>query len=265
VPFLRSVGLGGMLIPFVAVCAAVTLLPVCLAVAGPALDKLSLWRHASTTYSRAWQRWAEFVLHHQWKAALVGLALIILTTLPAFSLKTGEPLISSLSQQGPAAAAFHTLQNNGIPSAVDFPIYVTTHGGEAAVQQAVQIAKATPGVYTVIAPDNLWFRQAADALLTVIPRSEGSLAEGKAIVSRLRERLASLPGGAADVGGSTAEDMSFTDAVYGSFPLLLFVVSCVTLAILMFSLRSIVLAVKAVVLNVVSLGSAFGFMVFFWQ
>jgi RND superfamily putative drug exporter len=259
------VGYGSTLIPFVAVCVAVTLLPVCLAVLGPALDRFSLWRRSSTTYSRGWERWARFILRHQWKAAVFGTLVVLITTVPVFGLKTGEPLIGSLSQVGPAAEAFHELQASGIPSAVDFPIYVMTHGSAAAVEQARSIAQHTSGVYTVIAPDNPRFRKGNDALLTVIPKAEGSLAEGKAIVSRLRTSLAELPGGPADVGGSTAEDISFTDAVYGSFPLLLTVVSLVTLCILVYSLRSIVLAVKAVVLNVVSLGSAFGFMVFFWQ
>jgi putative drug exporter of the RND superfamily len=265
VPFLRSVGYGGMLIPFVAVCVAVTLLPVCLSWAGPALDRFSLWSGAATTYSRGWERWTKFVLDHQWKAAGVGILIIGITAMPALSMKTGEPLIGSLMQVGRAPEAFHRLQGNGIPSAVDFPIYVMTHGGAAATTEAIKIAKETPGVYGVLSPDNASYRRGADTLLTVIPTAEGSLVEGKAIVGRLRARLADLPGGAADVGGSTAEDVSFTDAVYGNFPLMLTVVSLVTLAILMFALRSVVLAIKAVLLNVASLGSAFGFMVFFWQ
>jgi RND superfamily putative drug exporter len=265
VPFLRSLGIGGMLIPFVAVAVAVTLLPVWLSVLGPALDGFCLWPRSSTTYSAGWERWARFVLRHKWQAAIVGLALIGITTLPAFALKTGEPLIGSLSQVGPAADAFHRLQASGIPSGVDFPIYVMTHGGPEAVTQAVKIAKATSGVYAVIAPDNPSFRRGTDALLTIIPTAEGSLAEGKATVARLRQRLAALAGGAADVGGSTAEDISFTNAVYGTFPLMLALVSVVTMIILARSIRSVALAVKAVVLNVISLGSAFGFMVFFWQ
>ena len=265
VPFLRSVGYGGMLIPFIAVCVAVTLLPVCLAWAGPAVDRFSLWPRAATTYSRAWERWAKFVLRHQWKAACVGILIIGITTVPAFSMKTGFPLIGSLSQVGPAAEAFHNLERNGIPSAVDLPIHVMTHGGTVAVDQAVEIAKGTHGVYAVISPDIPPYRRGADALLTIIPDTEGSLAEGKAIVPRLRERLADLPGGPADVGGATAGDMAFTNAVYGNFPLLLSVVSLVTLVILMAALRSIVLPIKAVLLNVVSLGTAYGFMVYFWQ
>jgi len=84
-------------------------------------------------------------------------------------------------------------------------------------------------------------------------------------VSRLLERLTNLPGGPADVGGATAGDMAFTNAVYGNFPLLLTVVSLVTLVILVVALRSIVLPIKAVLLNVLSLGTAYGFMVYFWQ
>jgi len=99
----------------------------------------------------------------------------------------------------------------------------------------------------------------------VIPHSEGSLEEGKATVTTLRQELAALPGGPASVGGATAGDVSFSHAVYGSFPLMLTVVSLATLIILTLSLRSLVLAIKAVLLNIVSLGAAFGFMVFFWQ
>jgi RND superfamily putative drug exporter len=195
----------------------------------------------------------------------VGIFIIGITAIPALSMKTGEPLIGSLLQVGPAPEAFHRLQRHGIPSAIDFPIYVMTHGGAAATTEAIRIAKKTPGVYGVLSPDNSYYRRGSDALLTVVPKAEGSLSEGKAVVARLRARLADLPGGPADVGGSSAEDMSFTNAVYGNFPLMLTVVSLVTSAILMLALRSVVLAVKAVVLNVVSLGSAFGFMVFFWQ
>lgn len=265
VPFLRSVGYGSTLIPFVAVCVAVTLLPVCLAVVGPGLDRFSIWRRSSTIYSHGWERWALLILRHRWKAALLGTLMVVITTLPVLQMKTGEPLIESLSQVGPAAEAFKELESNGIPSALDFPIYVMTHGGPGDAERARGIAQHTPGVYAVVAPDNPFFRKGNDALLTVIPSSEGSLAAGKATVSRLRSALADLPGGAADVGGATAEDISFTDAVYGAFPLLLAVVSLVTFCILLYSLRSIVLAVKAVALNVLSLGSAFGFMVFFWQ
>jgi hypothetical protein len=61
VPFLRSIGLGGMLIPLVAIAAATTLLPVMLASFGPALDKRHV-RKSSTTYSRTWESWGKLVV-----------------------------------------------------------------------------------------------------------------------------------------------------------------------------------------------------------
>ncbi len=265
IPFLRSVGYGSMMIPFVAVCVSLTLLPVCLAWFGPTLDRFCLWPQGSTVYSLAWERWGRLVLRHQWKAALLGLAFLAVTSLPLRAMQTGMALIGALRQDGPAAEAFHRLEANGIPSGVSFPIWVMTHGGAAAAQQAQAIAAATPGVYKVLASDTPDFRKDQDALLMVLPFDEGARPEGKAVVTELRRRLADLPGGPAQVGGATAGGMSFTDAVYGGFPLLLLVVSLATMAILIVSLRSIVLAVKAVLLNIISLGSAFGFMVFFWQ
>ncbi|HZZ69504.1 MAG TPA: MMPL family transporter [Phenylobacterium sp.] len=265
VPFLRSVGIGSMVIPFIAVCVSVTLLPVCLALMGPALDRYSLWRRGSTIYSPAWERWGKFVLRHQWKAAILGLAFLALTSLPAAHMQTGMAFIGALRQDGPAAAAFHRVEAAGVPTGVSFPIWVMTHGGEPAAQRAATIAGATPGVFKVLSSATPDFRKDQDALIMVIPYAEGALPQGKAVVTALRARLAGLPGGPAQVGGATAGGMAFSEAVYGGFPLLLTVVSLATMVILLISLRSVVLAVKAVLLNIISLGSAFGFMVFFWQ
>src|SRR6202043_2017544 len=74
VPFLRSIGLGGMLIPLVAMTAAVTLLPVILSAWGPALDKRWL-RSSSSTFSRRWASWGEFGVRRRWVAGVLGLAI----------------------------------------------------------------------------------------------------------------------------------------------------------------------------------------------
>ena len=263
VPFLRSIGYGGMVIPFVAVGAALTLLPVALAAAGPALDQLRLVR-APATYSPGWARLARGIVARRWVAAGAGLLVLALLAVPALFINTAEPLISSLSPAGPAAEAFRRLQHNGVPAGVDFPIQIITHGGSAGRAQARAAALAAPGIYDVISPDTAAFRNGEASLLVVIPRAEGGSAQGVAIVSDLRRRMAAIPGGA-KVGGSTAADMSFTSAVYGNFPRLLLGVGLITLAILTVALRSPVLAAKAVILNTISLGAAYGFMVVFWQ
>ena len=74
-PFLRSMGYGGMLIPLVSTLVAITLLPVVLAKFGPRLD----WPHRRTDdkASRAWTRWAQTVARHRWLAAGAGMAVIL--------------------------------------------------------------------------------------------------------------------------------------------------------------------------------------------
>ena len=172
VPFLRSIGVGGMLIPLVATVAALTLLPIVLAAWGPALDRRRLWR-GSTSHSKGWERWGRLIIRRLWIAGLLGLGIVLALAAPALSINTAEPLIGSLAATGPSATAFQELEHAGVPSAVDFPIQVLTHDGAPGAQQAAALARATPGVYTVLAPDTPAFRTGQDALLTIIPTAEG--------------------------------------------------------------------------------------------
>jgi len=72
-------------------------------------------------------------------------------------------------------------------------------------------------------------------------------------------------GGASEVGGNTAQNVDFNRAVYGNFPLMLAAIALLTFLLLARTFRSAVLAAKAVLVNVVSLGASFGFLVLFWQ
>jgi RND superfamily putative drug exporter len=263
VPFLRSVGFGGMLIPLVAILAANTLLPVILAKWGPSLDKHRL-RRGSTTLSRGWERWGRLIVRRRWLAGLAGAAAVLALALPALSMNTGQPRANSLAQKGPAADALHGLERQGVPSGVVFPIQVLTHGGAAGANSAAAIARSTPGVYTVLAPPTSSFQSGGDSLLSVIPTAEGNTSAGKATVSRLRAALVTVPGGA-DVGGNTAQGVDFNSAVYGNFPLMLAVIAIVTFLLLARTFRSAVLALKAVIVNIISLGASYGFLVLFWQ
>ncbi len=264
VPFLRSIGVGSMLIPVVAVIAATTLLPVTLAAWGPALDSKRV-RHGSTTFSRAWERWAQIVIRRRWIAGIAGLAIMIALAVPALSLKSGQASANSLAAGGgPAAAAFHEVERQGVPSAVVFPDQILVHGGPASAARAAAIARETPGVYTVLSPPTPLFRRGSDVLLSAIPTAEGNTASGKALVGTLRSRLARVPGGV-EVGGNTAEVADFNSAVYGNFPVMLAVLSLLVFVLLARAFRSVMLALKAVILNIISLGATYGFLVLFWQ
>jgi putative drug exporter of the RND superfamily len=158
----------------------------------------------------------------------------------------------------------HALERQGVPSAVVFPIQVLTHGGPAAARRAAAVASATPGVYTALAPATSSFRHGQDSLVSVIPTAEGNTSAGTATVGRLRAALAGVPG-RVEVGGNTAQNVDFNSAVYGNFPLMLAAIAVVTFLLLARTFRSVVLAAKAVLVNLVSLGATFGFLVLFWQ
>ncbi len=263
VPFLRSIGYGGMLIPLVALAAAITLLPVTLAAWGPALDRHRV-RRFSATFSRGWERWGQLVVRRRWLAGAAGLAVILALALPALSMNNGQPSTSAFPTTTLAARALQGLGHQGVPSAVVFPVQILTHGGAPGAARITQIAEQAPGVYTALAPASASFRQGRDAFVSVIPRQQGSTAAGRALIDTLRSRLASVPGGA-QVGGNTAQSKDFVSAVYGNFPLMLGLIALVTFLLLARSFRSVVLAAKAVVLNVISLGASYGFLVLFWQ
>ena len=116
VPMLRSVGIGGVLVPLVSVAVAITLLPVILATVGPRLD----WPRLRTerTASRAFSAWARGVYRHRWLAAIGGLAVLGALMAPALSLHLGEPGSSAQATSGPAHDALVTLTDGGIPAGV---------------------------------------------------------------------------------------------------------------------------------------------------
>ena len=263
VQFLQSIGVGSLLIPLCAMATSVTLLPVVLSAWGPALDRHRV-RRGSTTYSGAWERWANVVVNRRWVAGVAGLAIMVALAIPALSLNTGQPSVGSLGGNSAAARAFHGLERDGVPNAAAWPIQILVHGGAANAHRAATVAQGTSGVWTVLTPRLPHGSGQSAALLTAIPTQNGSTTVGKDTVNRLRTALAQQPGDIR-VGGDTAANMDFTSAIYGNFPLMLAVISLLTFVLLARSFRSVALALKAVVLNLISLGASFGFLVLFWQ
>jgi RND superfamily putative drug exporter len=243
--------------------AAITLLPVTLAAWGPALDRHRIHR-AGTTFSRGWAGWGRLIVRRRWIAGAAGLAIIVGLAVPALSMNTGQPGTASFPTTTPAARALQGLERQGVPSAVVFPVQVLSHGGAAGAARVAAIADRTPGVYASLAPATPSFQHGGDAVVSVIPRAQGSTSAGKALIGTLRSRLTSVPGNP-EVGGNTAQNKDFVSAVYGNFPLMLGLIALLTFLLLARAFRSVVLAAKAVILNIVSLGASYGFLVLFWQ
>jgi putative drug exporter of the RND superfamily len=261
VPMLRSVGYGGVLVPLMSVAVAVTLLPVILATVGPRLDwpRLRTERHASRVFST----WARGVYRHRWIAALAGLGILTALMLPALSLHLGEPGSAAQATSGPAHNALLTLTDGGVPSGVLTPAEVLTSSSAGAGVVATQAARV-PGVYAAVAPATPDYQRGGTAIVTVIPRAESSVPAGQTTISGLEHTLLASPH-VIGIGGDGASLIDFDHAVYGDFPLMLAIISVATFLLLTRAFRSVLLAAKAVVFNLISLAAAYGVLTWVWQ
>src|SRR6516165_4795039 len=262
VPMLRSVGYGGVLVPLVSVAVAITLLKVILATIGPRLDwpRLRTERRASRVFSA----WARGVYRHRWLAALAGLGILTALMLPALSLHLGEPGSSAQATSGPAHSALVTLTDGGIPSGVITPAEVLVSGGHGAAASVADAAARVPGVYAAVAPATPDYQRAGTAIVTVLPTAESGVPAGQATVASLEHTLLGSPH-VIGVGGDGAMLIDFDHAVYGNFPLMLAIIGVATFLLLVRAFRSVLLAAKAVVFNLISLAAAYGVLTWVWQ
>jgi len=116
-----------------------------------------------------------------------------------------------------------------------------------------------PGVLTVAAPEG--WRADGTALLAVLPEAESGTEAGRRTITEVRRAVA--PG--AQVAGEGAQSIDFVDAVYGSFPAMLALIAVVTYLVLVRAFRSLLLPLKAVLLNLLSVAAAIGTTVLVWQ
>src|SRR6266540_308621 len=263
VPFLRSVGFAGMLIPLVSALVTLTLLPVLLAGAGPRLDwpRTRLRREAAS--SRAWTAWARGVVRARWAATVISVAALAVLGVFALDIQVGEARAGSLASTGPAADGLVRLREAGVPSGVLTPIEVLVPSGNDPRAVAARLA-GVPGVWTAVAPDGPAWRRRGTALVQVQPLAEPGTRAGQQTIRRVRAAVAQVaPGG--QVGGVGAEDLDFAAAVYGRFPLMVAVIAAITLVLLARAFRSLLLAAKAVVVDLLSIGAVLGAVVVVWQ
>ena len=97
-----------------------------------------------------------------------------------------------------------------------------------------------------------------------MPGRDSGSGAGRDTLERVRDLEGELPGHA-QIGGPAAQDRDLTEAIYSSFPLMVAVIAVITFLLLARSLRSLVLPLKAIALNVLSIGAAFGVVVLIWQ
>jgi putative drug exporter of the RND superfamily len=260
-PFLRSMGYGGMLIPLVSVLVAITLLPVVMAKLGSRLD----WPHRRTDdkASRAWTRWATLVARHRWVAALAGMAVVLALVVAATDLQLGTSDANTMAKSGDSRTGLVALEKAGIGEGALLPHEILVERGTDPGQVARAVA-GVDGIHGAVAPADSQWRRDGTALVEAIPVPDSGTAEGGDTLDGVREEAHAV-GPDVRVGGQPASNADFIDAVYGSFPLMIALITITTFILLARAFRSLLLPAKAIILNVLSVAAAWGVLVLVWQ
>jgi RND superfamily putative drug exporter len=174
-------------------------------------------------------------------------------------LNPSEAQAKDFPGRGDAIDGRTALADAGISAGVMKPFVVLVENGANREAITAKLRK-TPGVAGAVAPPD-WIK-GQNSLVEAFPASDGSAKSVRSTIKRVR---AELEGTGGTLGGVAAEDRDFVAAVYSNFPYVLGFVVLLTFILLARAFRSLVLPLKAVVLNLVSLLAAYGIIVFIFQ
>ncbi|MGL5930356.1 MAG: MMPL family transporter, partial [Dermatophilaceae bacterium] len=257
VPFLRSMGIAGMLIPLVSVAVVLTLLPALLSGIGPRIDWPRIRKEG--TASQGWSTWARTVVKRRFVAtgaAAVALGFLIA---PVFGLQIGSSEIGSLARTGPPVEALRTLTDKGVGEGILTPLVVLVAPDDA--EAAAAAAGEVDGIQLAVVSAS----ERDVAVVNVLPEQETVNSAGREVLDDVRFAVEEAVDGEVGITGIGATVEDYFSAVYDNFPYVLVVISVITFILLMRTFRSILLPIKAVILNLVSLAAVFGAVVWFWQ
>ena len=260
VPFIRSIGYGGALIPLASVLTTLTLTPAILGGIGPKVDWPKI-RHENTA-SKSWTSWARGVVKLRGAALAAGTLALALLVVAFLGIKIGQADSDSLSNKGKAHDAWVTLHTGGVVSGMLTPTQILVTQDEAA--KITSASHSVKGITSVIASEKEGNLVDGKTVLYVIPQKETVNSSGVQVV---RDLLHKTDGNAGVLGitGIGPAQIDFLHAVYGNFPYMLGFIAILTFVLLARGFRSVLLPLKAVILNLITLGATLGFMVEFWQ
>jgi len=313
---LRSMGIGGCLVVSFSVLVSLTLLPALLAVLGPRVDFLRIYRHRHGEGS-FWMRWSAWVMRRP-VIVLAGVtAVIVLLSFPAFRMQLGVSTSEILPAEAESRQGDRILSERFAPSvATGILVLVTWEDGSSpfALQNIVKLwdfgqqLQRQPGVNEVSSavtpPDLSRFGSPAEffgalageasgadsgledslsgdaynelkalmsatagqgaMLYIVVPNAKDNSPQARALATRLAE-LEPPPGTTIQVAGVAAGLNDFLNGLYGRFPWVVLYVLVATSLVFLVMLRSVVLPIKAVFVNGLSILVSFGALVFIFQ
>ena len=274
IPLVTTLGYTAAISVLIAVVAAVTLLPALLAIIGHRIYslKLPLPQPKHDERPHGWARWARFVADHPVPAVVVSVAVLLVLAAPARHLHLGQsdtgalptdttarqandlltegfgpgtagPLLVSVRLDKPATA--------GDPRLTDLRTTLQKQHGVASVAAPLVNPQGTAAVYTVTPTTAPWDRQTEDLVRDLRSSTLPAATQGTSM--------------SANVGGQTAGYIDLADRISSKLPLVIGVVVGLACGLLLLAFRSVAIPVKAGLMNLVSIGAAFGVLTAIFQ
>jgi uncharacterized membrane protein YdfJ with MMPL/SSD domain len=274
---MRSLAVGAILVGIVSVAASATLLPALLGLLGDGVDRLRIpligrrSLESTNPEGRFWGAIVRAVLRRPGLSLALSVAVLLAAASPIFGMRIGTSGVTALPDRFESKQGFAALQRD-FPGATPDPVEIVVAEGAAqpAAQQALTQLRNRLAADPRFGPGEI--ERSADgrvALLSVPLRGDPSGDQAVAAVRDLRSTI--VPGAFEDtdaevlVGGTTSENIDYFDSVIGPAPWVIALVLTLTLVFLTVVFRSLVVAGTAVVLNLLSVGAAYGLLVLVFQ
>ena len=272
-PFMRGLAIGAIAAVVLVMLAATTLLPAMLGFSGRAIDKLAIERllqsGAEPDERGFWYRWSRGIQRHPVAAGLAAVLVLVCLALPMFSMRQAFTDAGNDPATTTTRQAFDVLAT-GFGPGFNGPLVIAARvpeGGSQAVQRLDTAVRSTPGV-AFVSPAQ--FNASGDAaVLVAYPTTAPQAARTEALVHTLRDHT--IPGVTAGtgvtayVGGETAGSVDAATYLSNRLPWVIGTVLLLSFLLLMAVFRSVAIPVKAVIVNLLSVGAAYGVIVAVFQ
>jgi RND superfamily putative drug exporter len=266
--FLHGLAVGVSLAVVIAMAAATTLLPALLGFVGFTIDRLHVGRRTRSGGEGMWQRWARTIQRRPWPIAIAGFLFLVIVALPVFSLRLGSADASN-DPKGSTTHKAYNLIAKGFGPGTNGPVLVVATGPGAArsLGEVVTTLRSTPGVASVTDPKPNPAGNAA--LATLFPTTGPQAKATEHLIHHLRDNV--LPeatrgtGVAVHLGGQTASAIDFSDVIGSRMPIFIAAVLALSFILLLVVFRSVLVPLKAVLMNLLSIGAAYGVIVAIFQ
>jgi RND superfamily putative drug exporter len=271
--FVEGLAIGGAATVAVTMIASVTLLPALIGFVGRNIDRWRLpWFHQDESkfeHGPAY-RWSRVIQRRPWPAAIAGLAVLIIMAVPLFSIRLGFADASSASTERSSRRAYDLIKEGfgpGFNGPLLLAMEVDSPEDLQSMESVGQALSETEGIAAVTPPQPN--EEGNAAVMTAFPTTTPQAEATTDLVNRIRSDV--IPAASGDdanaiyVGGFTASVVDFSEANADRLPVLVAVVISLSFILLVIVFRSIVVPLKAAIMNLLSIGAAYGAVIAIFQ